>query len=467
MIHLKPEMRIALLLGVGVTLFYLAFLRHHLYVIDGLSMLDVTRSLIREGEFTVSSPDIGRRGADGQYYSIWYPLLSIVAVPFVALAQLVAHAVQMPAGTVEVSAALLVPLLCTAATAAMVALVGVRLGSDMVGAWLAACGFAFGTVALEYARAFFAEPLLALLTLASLALAFRLTRPAIVLAAVLAGLAVLAKPVGIIIGPIVSGYVLLRQRSLRHAWLPVAGTGAGVALYLVYDYMRFGAVSPSPVFLISDPLLLGESLVGMLISPGRGIIWYCVPVVLALVGFWHIPRQHRLEAGALLVMSMGYLLIYTVVQRPLGNWYGGWSWGPRFLFPAVPLLLVLTSSLTGYWRRWLIGGIVVGFLINMPTLIANYELYYAAAEAQGATMQAILWSPAHLPIVHIWPSAYDQAQEALRGSLEAVAVRWWRLPGGIPNWVGVGVMGFLLVASSWCIVASYRQARRMVIIRQQ
>jgi hypothetical protein len=103
---------------------------------------------------------------------------------------------------------------------------------------------------------------------------------------------------------------------------------------------------------------------------------------------------------------------------------------------------------------------VIGFLINMPTLIANYERYYAAAEAQGIFMEAILWSPTHIPIIHIWQSAYSQTHEALNGSLSAVAVRWWRLPGGIPGWVGFSIMALLLAASVWCMTTSYRQARR-------
>jgi hypothetical protein len=106
---------------------------------------------------------------------------------------------------------------------------------------------------------------------------------------------------------------------------------------------------------------------------------------------------------------------------------------------------------------WLI---VMGFLINMPTLIANYERYYSAAQAQGIFMETILWSPAHIPIVHIWASAYDQTREALNGSLGAVAVRWWRLPGNIPSWVGFSMMALLLAASNWCITNSYQQARQ-------
>ena len=83
--------------------------------------------------------------------------------PWIALSEIV----NLPAHyTAAVCALTLSPLL-TAATTALVALLALRLGSDRRGACLAALSFAFGTIALTYTGYFFAEPLLAFLTVAS------------------------------------------------------------------------------------------------------------------------------------------------------------------------------------------------------------------------------------------------------------------------------------------------------------
>ncbi len=123
--------------------------------------------------------------------------------------------------------ALVLPLLLTAITTSLVALLALRLGSSKRGAYLAAIGYAFGTTAIVYSREFFAEPLLALLTTASIYLALGKTYREQTGASILAGLAITAKPAGIVIGPLVSFLFFVQTIFLANRYYSPRGDGGG------------------------------------------------------------------------------------------------------------------------------------------------------------------------------------------------------------------------------------------------
>ena len=147
---------------------HLAFFPAVIYSVDGNSMVRVSESLLTGDGFAV--PIVGLRviGRHGVYYSSWYPLLSIIALPLVGIAIFASHRLGLPQHYVAALFAVTLPPILTAASALMVALLARRLGATTCGAILATLGFAFGTIAPVYSRLFFADPLLALLTVAGI-----------------------------------------------------------------------------------------------------------------------------------------------------------------------------------------------------------------------------------------------------------------------------------------------------------
>jgi len=462
----KPgPLRMPLALGIGTGLIYLAFLAPGISNIDGLSMLTVAESLVVNHNLTVPA-DIGMLGRDGNSYSKLYPLLSLLAVPFVAAGVALSHLLGLPSHDLAAIFALVLPALLTAGTTSLVALLALRLGSTTEGAWLAALSFALGTIALVYARTFFAEPLLAFLTAGSLYLVLGGTVREVIGAGVFVGLAVLAKPAGVIVGPILSAYLLAKRRPLRIAAVPVFATGIALMLFAGYNYMRFG-----------NPLSFGqpwsfrvaaipEGVLGLLLSPGRGLLWYCPAVILFIVGLRAAVRSKPLEALMPVILFIGYLMLHSYWT----TWTGGWSWGPRFLLPALPGLSALTGMLDKNWRKGLLILTVIGFFVNAPTLISFYERYYAEANEQGISQQALLWSPKYAPLMQAWGTAYRQLKDAVESdvrelshrthtpggtvansrALRVVAVWWWVLPvAGIPRWIGIAVALLLLATGLW------------------
>ena len=466
--NLSGARRLAWALGLGFFLIYLAFLAPGIYSLDGNSILNVAESIVARHDLTVA-PGLGIPGRGGRIYSSWYPLQSFLAVPFVAVAVPISKTVHVPLHFVAAVFALLLPVVFTAATVSLVVLIGLQLGGSLRAARRAALCFALGTIALVYHRTFYAEPLLMLLTAASLYFALAQTRRTLLFASVCTLLAVLAKPTGVLVGPIVSAYLLAKQTlPLRFRLGPGLAAALGLLLYFLYNWVRFANPfifgQPYAFSFASIPL----GVAGLLLSPGRGLIWYCPPVILAIVALRKVFQTRPLEAALIAALFAAFLLLHSLWAA----WPGGWSWGPRFLLPVLPGLMAATALLKEKLIRGLQALAVVGFLINAPTLVSYYERYYAEANEQHLSQNVLLWSPSHAPLLHGWPAAIRQVQDgrksdvnelfAERGApspkisgsraLRVVALWWWVLPVvHIPRIMGAAVSLVLVLIGCWII----------------
>ncbi len=452
----------AILIMLGFTLIFIALTPPGIYSVDGNAMLAVAESLVTHRGFTVPS-DLGVPGVGGRIYSHWYPLLSVLAVPFVYVALLASRLTSLPFH--YLAAVFSLPLVgaLTAAASGMVALLTRRLGGGRDGAWLAAVSYCLGTVALAYGRTFYAESLLAFLTVSAIYFTFGLSRSDIVVGAGLAGLALLAKPAGILIGPVLAVYLVVKGVPLLRSILPVAGTAVGFLLYAGFNVIRFG----HPLdFGITSPFQASyflSGVAGLLASPGYGLFWYCPPVILAIFGFRKALKDYRFEALAIAAVSAAFLVLHSC----LPYWFAAWSWGPRYLVPIVPGLCALTGLLEGKLRKGLVVLTLLGFVVNAPTVFCFYERYYAELKERGiATENTLAWSLRYAPSLHEWPAAVRQVRDAqnsdvrevfarrgtpsttITGSraLRVVALWWWVLPvAGIPRWIGA-FLSLLLIA---------------------
>jgi hypothetical protein len=425
----------------GTWLIYLAFLAPGIYSIDGYSMLAVADSLVTHHNVTVPV-GLGIPGKDGLIYSSWYPLQSVLAVPVVIGALKASSVFHLPVHYVESLSVTVLPALYTALTVSIVYLLALSLGSCEIGARLAAITYAFSTIALVYTREFFADPLLALLVAFGLLLAFRQAPSWMILS--VTALAVLAKPTGIILGPVLSVYLLWKTRRVWLSLLPGIGSAVGLALYFLYNSYRFGNFRTFGQPWAFSIKFVPEGLAGLLISPGEGLIWFCPCVILSVVALFQIKRQ-RLEAWTIVALAATSLVLHSLWL----TWAGGWSWGPRLLLPVLPGLVALTGVLSNGWRRALVLSAILGFLLTSPNLVSFYTRYYAEANEQGVSNADLMWRPSRSPLLHQWPAAYRQIQDARHSdvrqllaqrtevpaaiisnsrALRIVAVWWWLLP---------------------------------------
>lgn len=437
-------------------------------------MVAVAESLVTGHSFTVSTRLLGTPGRYGSYYSMWYPLLSILASPTVAIGVYISHRLGLPQHYVAAMFALILSPIITAGTAPMVALLGRRLGATTRGAMLAALGFAFGTIALVYSRRFFADPLLALLTISGIYFAvggnWRWTSAA-------AMLAVLAKPTGIVLGPCLGAYLWRKRRLAGQYIAPAVATAAGLGIYFVYNWARFG-----------NPLTFGEpahfllsvtpvALVGLLACPGTGLVWYCPAVVAAAAA----PRAifKRWEGALILAVASAYLAEHALWI----SWDEPWSWGPRLLLPAVPGLMALTALLERRRRLLLAALTATGFAVSAPTLISFYERYYQEAQAAHISDAQRTWDFRYAPMTRVWGAAWRESADAWRNAdqarafvhqagsaplatsvessraLKIVNLWWWMLPAlGIPRAAGAAVSAALVACGLWLIAGALARA---------
>lgn len=463
-----------LLCAIGICLVYAAFFPAVIYSVDGNSMIAVSESLVTGHGFTVPIRGLGTPGRYGLYYSMWYPLLSMLASPPVAIGVFLSHRMGLPQHYVAAMFALTLSPIITAATALMTALLARRLGATTRGAILAALGFSFGTIALTYSRLFFADPLLALLSVAGIYFTLSGNSRASAAAALLA---VLAKPTGIVLGPCLAACWLCRRRPAREYLAPLCGTAAGVAIYFVCNWVRF-----------ANPLTFGGpghfslkvvpiALAGLLACPGTGLIWYC-PTVIAVVA---VPRAvfKRWESALVVAVAGAYLAEHALWVA----WDEPWSWGPRLLLPAIPGLMALTALLERR-KRWLLIALTsASLIVNAPTLISFYERYYQEAAAAHISTAERIWNPRYAPALRIWGAAWRESADAYRNAdqvsafvhqagaaplatdietsrtLKIVNLWWWMLPAlGIPRAAGAAVSSLLLICGLWLIARALARA---------
>jgi hypothetical protein len=114
-----------------------------------------------------------------------------------------------------------------------------------------------------------------------------------------------------------------------------------VALLGWYDWARFG----SPLLTgyarwegFSTPVWVGFT--GFLFSPGKSIFVY-TPLFLMLP-FWAPLFVRRFPSFSALLG--GLVVFHLVLFGAWWVWWGAWAWGPRFIVPILPLLVVFLAE---------------------------------------------------------------------------------------------------------------------------
>jgi hypothetical protein len=134
------------------------------------------------------------------------------------------------------------------------------------------------------------------------------------------------------------------KRSLKPALAALAAVIAAAIIYLLWNLSLYGsafdfgypvaAEGGKRLNSFETPLALG--LFGFLFSPGKSVLLFAPPVVLALWGLpalWKEPRWRGLAVASTL-MPITYLLFYSRYTQ----WEGGYCFGPRYLLPPLVLL---------------------------------------------------------------------------------------------------------------------------------
>lgn len=384
--------------------------------------------------------------------------------------------------------------LFTALTAVMLALYVRRLGFRENTALALALIYGTATLALPYTRMLFGEPMAALGTVAALYALHRGETERSPRWAVLAGLALsLSIWARLINSPAVLflawyQYAHLRRRdpsvSLKDAaraprllafLLTTALVGVGgYALYNTYRYgvpWQTGYQITKGEFFTTPPWV---GFYGITLSPLRGLVWYTPVLVLAVPGFRRLWRSHPLDARLLI----GVIATYFALFSTWWMWWGGFAWGPRFLLPIIPLLVVPLAPLweDGRRRRAVLALTALSLVVQTLAVLPDFalsetllETTYGSVVASPA-MYDLRWSPivlqAKLLAQGFWDVAWVKvgwsalptvALAALLMALSAMGIWWFRQDGARVVITGkarlVPTIGTMLLFGMWGMAA--------------
>ncbi len=381
---------------------------------DGLAMFATTESLARRGEANTNQIlwmglQQGDFGPDGNLYSRKGLGMPLLALPLVWLAR-AWNAIGL------VQAALLLNPILTAWTGALLYRTGRRLAWSRSTSVIGALIFGMATLAWPYTQTFFSDPVcgwgLFAASYGLLAYAQTGRKRYLVMAGMAWGIAYLARVINLVTLPIylIGLYLVLESQVkrqvddhpgwraiLRYNWrpiisflLPVIAVGL---ISLWWNWARFGHIFETGYAETERfDALWWFGIAGMLVSPGRGLIWYSPILLLVIPGAVWFWRNERRIFWLISSVVVTYVLFY-------GKWYmwhGGHSWGPRFLVPMMPFLSLMAGAgwaemvrLWGVWGRalawalfaisvavqWL--GMLVPFGLVQEWLAATFEPLYA------------------------------------------------------------------------------------------
>ncbi len=222
--------------------------------------------------------------------------------------------------------------------------------------------YAIGTMAWPYAKFDFSEPIVTTLLLGSvwLLLVFDSTRQRryALLAGLLAFAAVLTKYVSVIAVPLLLASLVVFAKS-GNSWRRALRASVRPALVFLAPFAGVllpGLVAAATLFefqilyvheLIGGlqrgwlELPFGLGLGGLITSWGKGVLWYNPILLVTLPVLPWFVRRHGWRSLIFVAIPVAYALLYSRKQV----WYGGNSWGPRYLVPTLPLLVIVGAPL--------------------------------------------------------------------------------------------------------------------------
>lgn len=213
-------------------------------------------------------------------------------------------------------------------------------------------------------------------------------------------ISILFAVVGLFAAFLVSAYQRA-ERPWRHALIAVVTLSPFALWMLWYNALRTGSplVSPMQMYesqngLTGDVL---EGLIGLLISPGKGVFVYCPLLVLSALLLPRLARRDTV-AVAFLVITCG---LWLFVHARLKAWHGSAGWGPRQLVTIVPLLMLpfgaWVAGGAGPWIGRVVAGALAaaGFVLAVASVVINPHHQETLAWQEGSgSPDAFIWSPA-------------------------------------------------------------------------
>lgn len=207
-------------------------------------------------------------------------------------------------------------------------------------------------------------------------------------------LAFLSRPTaGLVLA--IFGIYLLYNKIL--SWKLVKEVSLGILIpllfFLYYNYAYYTDFSNQGYASQISNSWLGnppESLIGMWVSPSKGILIYSPIFIFTLIGLWQGFKKNRLVA-----ISFWVILLHTLVLSKWKHWYGGYGFGYRMASDIIPFFIIpIWYLIEHYYEKVKIkvfAVFVISFIIQISGL-AFFDSIWHSAYDTGFRNTSWLWS---------------------------------------------------------------------------
>jgi hypothetical protein len=361
-------------------------------IIDGQWRFDVAYNLVHNGSVAVGDPALqyrGLPGVEGQVYGHYLLSGSLIATPLLYLAEFLSPDNRDLA---QFLFAMTSPLL-SATTLAILYLIYRDLGVSSKSSlfWVFILGFA--SLFLPLTTSVFDQTQNGLFILISFYSAYLAQRSNSSWVAIVGGIAFIIlinyKEAYIVLWPgllwiaglnQVRGNIIRQIRENQSVQIYLLSGLLGLAGYFAFNFVRFGApFAPSST---NHPPIAGDflaGLIGLTISPGKGLLWYS-PVTLLVIFGWRrfLKAVPDLAQGILIAVG-----IWTVLIASLSFYGGDWCWGPRYWVPVLPLVFLAApfANWSSKGKRALVTvTIILSFGIQCLAVSVDHQRFFFARE---------------------------------------------------------------------------------------
>lgn len=304
------------------------------------------------------------------------------------------------------------------------------------------------------------------------------------LASLFLGLSVFSHPTSLIFIP---GFIVysffFSQPHIKHVVLPfIASLTFLLFLAGLINFLKFGSFTEFGYgWMGSLSTHAGfEGLIGLWVSPGAGLVLF-FPIVLilpiALKFFFRWNRGIFFLTLYMLVTAWAYFgtLWYLGSYWQTITWSGGLAWGPRYLIPILPFLVIplgiLIRKLQNHNKKSLLRTSILslciaGFLANLPGNLVwiyhnwDYAIMRQELSNDDKIYDTLTWDPGYSPIflsakILIENYVSDIRPEEYRNSSAFFYITYGLAPCPIDSYLycKFGVIPILALGIIDCIIA--------------
>ncbi len=346
------------------------------------SQFDLTRSIVEEGRFEIDSyaNNTGDRAVYGEhYYSNKVPGVSFLSVPIYVGWKLIYNSIILNSfmensrinnyiintfsgvpivtyinpGFFVLTSMILVTIftssLFSALTVVLIYKISRYFTRNEKHRLLITIIYGLGTLAFPYATVFYTHATGTFFAFLAFYLLFKIKKEKIednkylFLAGLSIGFAVVSD---YSVTLIFLGLLLLTNSFRRYKlFLFILGSLVGIIPLLLYNFFIFGNpleltinYSDSNIFPPITQVTLPNLyiILRLLVFPYRGLFFYYPILALSLVGLFYMYKKYKTESLFISFIFISFLIAFSM----LFVWWGGTAFGPRYLLPVIPFLMI-------------------------------------------------------------------------------------------------------------------------------